>query len=116
MKKEEPDLFNVLARIEIPWHASGNEGINIAPDKPYPVLEYDSQRGAMHRVRWNNDDRGVVPPGRGGLLATEWYRAARKWDEILRREELEYWFQLKPGNVVSKYIVHRAWPKLDICV
>ncbi|KAI1824765.1 hypothetical protein F4861DRAFT_538749 [Xylaria intraflava] len=99
LKREEPDSFEILAGVNLPWHASGNEGITIAPDKLYPVLEYDSTGKAMHRIRWNNADRGVVPL-EGKFPPTEWYRAARKWEEILRRKEIEYWFQLKPGNVL----------------
>ncbi|KAI1173683.1 Trimethyllysine dioxygenase [Nemania sp. FL0916] len=99
LKREDPDSFDVLAGVGIPWHASGNEGITISPDKLYPVLEYDTKRKMMHRVRWNNDDRGVVPLG-GKFSEAQWYKAARKWNEILRREELVYWFQLEPGNVL----------------
>jgi hypothetical protein len=29
-----------------------------------------------------------------------WYRAAAKWEEILRREELQLWYQLTPGMTV----------------
>lgn len=29
-----------------------------------------------------------------------WYKAAAKWDEILRRNDSEYRFQLKPGRVL----------------
>lgn len=30
-----------------------------------------------------------------------WYDAARKWVGILRRPELEYWEQLRPGRPLS---------------
>ncbi|KAI1262117.1 Trimethyllysine dioxygenase [Xylariaceae sp. FL1019] len=99
LKKEDPESFDILASVKLPWHASGNEGITISPDKLYPVLEYDSEKQAMHRIRWNNDDRGVVPFG-AKYTPADWYRAARKWNEILTRKEIEYWFQLKPGNVL----------------
>ncbi|KAI1332085.1 Trimethyllysine dioxygenase [Xylariaceae sp. FL0255] len=99
LKKEDPKSFDVLAAVNLPWHASGNEGITISPHKLYPVLEYDNAKKTMHRVRWNNDDRGVVPFG-SKYTPEEWYGAARKWYSILRRKDIEYWFQLKPGNVV----------------
>ncbi|XXG99831.1 3',5'-cyclic-nucleotide phosphodiesterase (PDEase) (3':5'-CNP) [Hypoxylon texense] len=99
LRKEDPKAFEVLSRVKLPWHASGNKGITISPDKPYPVLEVDESTGKLHRVRWNNDDRGVVPFG-GEHSPEEWYKAARKWNEILRRESTEYWFQLKPGNLL----------------
>ncbi|RYP13964.1 hypothetical protein DL767_010486 [Monosporascus sp. MG133] len=99
LKAEHPKAFEVLRTVKLPWHASGNEGITIAPDKLYPVLEVDEDTGNLHRVRWNNDDRGVVPFD-DKYSPEEWYDAARKWNEILRRKSVEYWFQLKPGNLL----------------
>ncbi|KAI1466295.1 Trimethyllysine dioxygenase [Daldinia caldariorum] len=99
LRKEDPKSFQVLSQVKLPWHASGNKGITISPDKLYPVLELDEATGKMHRVRWNNDDRGVVPFDSEHSPA-EWYKAARKWHDILRRESIEYWFQLKPGNLL----------------
>ncbi|KAI8947963.1 trimethyllysine dioxygenase [Xylaria longipes] len=99
LQEEAPELFDILAYVGIPCHASGNEGITISPDKLYPVIERDLERNVVHRIRWNNDDRGVVPC-RGKYSEMQWYKAARKWNEILRRKELEYWFQLEPGKVL----------------
>lgn len=97
LKAEDPAAFRVLTSVRLPWHASGNEGIAVAPDRRYPVLEISS--GRVYRVRWNNDDRGVVPYVKG-RRPEEWYEAARKWDEILRRKENECWIQLVPGRVL----------------
>jgi trimethyllysine dioxygenase len=36
--------------------------------------------------------------------AEKWYRAAAKWDEILKRKDMEYWAQLKPGRPLSTLI------------
>lgn len=41
--------------------------------------------------------------GRQRLTSEEWYRAAAKWDEIVRRSTSEFWFQLKPGRTLSRY-------------
>ncbi|KAI5865575.1 Trimethyllysine dioxygenase [Durotheca rogersii] len=99
LRAEDPKAFEVLSRVKLPWHASGNKGITISPDKLYPVLEIDENTGDIHRVRWNNDDRGVVPFD-SEYSPAEWYRAARVWNNILTRPSMEYWFQLKPGNLV----------------
>lgn len=102
LKSEDPHAYEVLASVRLPWHASGNAGITIAPDRMYPVLELDEDSGELHRVRWNNDDRGVVPFGEK-YSPEEWYEAARKWDGILRRRESELWVQLEPGKPLSEY-------------
>lgn len=118
LEAEDPAAYDVLTRVRLPWHASGNEGITIAPDRRYPVLEVvddgDSEapataasrggpRRRLHRVRWNNDDRGIVPfggPDADGIDPEQWYDAARKWVSILRRPDVEYWTQLAPGKVL----------------
>ncbi|KAL7945625.1 hypothetical protein V8C42DRAFT_61717 [Trichoderma barbatum] len=95
LRKESPEDFEILRKVKLPWHASGNQGVAIAPDMAYPVIEASVEK--LHRVRWNNDDRGVVPVD---VDVDAWYEAARKWDEILKRKESEYWFQLEPGRVL----------------
>lgn len=99
LREEDPEAYDVLTKLRLPWHASGNEGITISPDKRYPVLELDEVTGKLARVRWNNDDRGVVPFS-DEVSPTQWYAAARKWDAILRRPDVEYWVQLNPGQVL----------------
>ncbi|CEJ80826.1 hypothetical protein VHEMI00986 [[Torrubiella] hemipterigena] len=94
LKAESPEDYDCLRTVRLPWHASGNEGVAISPDETYPVIEGDSP---LRRIRWNNDDRGVVPMTSD---ASVWYRAARKWHEILTRKETEYWFQLQPGRLL----------------
>lgn len=100
LKTEAPELYKCLNAGGIPWHASGNNGITITPNKLYPVIEtekhpFQDPDSPVHRIRWNNDDRGVVPPS-----ANLWYEAARKWNEILKRKEMECWIQLEPGKVL----------------
>jgi trimethyllysine dioxygenase len=97
LKEQHPESYKILRDSKIPWHASGNKGIAIVPDRTYPVIEEDES--TLARIRWNNDDRGVVPPEN----AQAWYDAAAKWNAILKKKENEFWFQLKPGRVVSKY-------------
>ncbi|KAK8058684.1 Trimethyllysine dioxygenase [Apiospora phragmitis] len=80
LKEEDPKAFEILSKM-------------------YPVLEVDDKTGGMHRLRWNNDDRGVVPFD-GPFTPTAWYEAARKWHSILTRKDVEYWVQLEPGNLL----------------
>lgn len=101
LKQEDPKAYEILSAVRLPWHASGNKGITISPDQRYPVLELDAGTGELRRVRWNNDDRGVVPFGER-YSPDEWYDAARKWDSILRRKDVECWVQLVPGQPLSE--------------
>lgn len=95
--------FNRLSWWSIPWHASGNAGITIKPFKNFPVFEFGDlikgQAPELMRIRWNNDDRGVVPlVGEQGMTAIKWYNAARSWKRILDQQDMQYWAQLKPGR------------------
>ncbi|KAI0433061.1 trimethyllysine dioxygenase [Xylaria sp. FL1042] len=98
LREESPESVKILANFELPCHASGNEGITIAPDKMYPVFECDSSLDTVRRIRWNKSDRAVMPLRNDATM--EWYKAARKWDEILKRKEVVYRFQLEPGKVL----------------
>ncbi|KAK3297016.1 PhoD-like phosphatase-domain-containing protein [Chaetomium fimeti] len=97
LKSENPEAYDILRSVGLPWHSSGNKGIKITTDLKYPVLE-ELPNGTLYRIRWNNDDRGVVPFST--ISPERWYGAARKWHEIMERPEMQYWFQLKPGHVL----------------
>ncbi|KAF7558054.1 hypothetical protein G7046_g5911 [Stylonectria norvegica] len=94
LRSQHRQAFNSLRKVKLPWHASGNKGIAISPDQTYPVIEQNG--GKLTRIRWNNDDRGIVNP----FMATEWYPAAQKWNALLKQRSNEYQFQLEPGRVV----------------
>lgn len=108
LERESITAYRTLLMTPVTWHASGNEGITITPAKKYPVFNSgpyfrNAPRGltdsrnstpSLMQIRWNNDDRGPVDM-RG---AEDWYAAARKFDEILKRPESQYWAQLEPGR------------------
>lgn len=96
LRREFPEAYETLRTVRVPWHASGNQGVAIAPDRAYPVI--DASPHKVHRIRWNNDDRGVISLN---VDVDKWYKAARIWNSILRRKQNEYWFQLQPGRVLS---------------
>ncbi|KAJ2904019.1 Trimethyllysine dioxygenase [Zalerion maritima] len=101
LRKEDPNAYNILSKTRVQWHASGNKGISISPAMQYPVLETFYDGPILARVRWNNDDRGIMPLNtKTGFDTIKWYEAAAKWEAILRRPEVEYWFQLTPGKVL----------------
>ncbi|KAK1760888.1 hypothetical protein QBC47DRAFT_368488 [Echria macrotheca] len=98
IRETDAKAYDVLSNHRLPWHASGNEGIAITPDTLHPVIENDSATGELVRVRWNNDDRGVVPWD-GGRGPEEWYAAARVWHSVISSSGSQ--FQLRPGEVLS---------------
>ena len=100
--------YDVLSNHPISWHASGNEGVTITPGKKFPVLNLGDRiksNPTVLQVRWNNDDRGVVglseADGKSTWYAERWYAAARVWNDILNREDMQYWSQLEPGRPLS---------------
>jgi len=100
LMEEDPTAYKILRTVGLPWHASGNKGITIAPDQRYPVLEHRKDSGELFRIRWNNDDRGVVPFDLG-IDPMHWYDAARAWQRILRQEDSRYLTKLTPGTTLS---------------
>lgn len=58
LRESNERYFRLLGRKTLPWHASGNEGVTITPDRLYPVLKLDETGETVLGVRWNADDRG----------------------------------------------------------
>lgn len=114
LRTESPRDFDILCEIKIRSHASGNDGIQIMPDCAFPVItlqeqpeessrrELDLLPPPLRNVRWNNDDRAALPP-MPPQKVVDFYRASKKWVEILRRDELQYWDQLRPGKPISTF-------------
>lgn len=86
-----------------------------------PVLSFqdlkEEEVPKLLQVRWNNDDRGVVALREDNEMGAEkWYEAAAKWNEILKRESMEYWAQLKPGSPLSMvFTIHFHRFEVLIC-
>ena len=101
LREEHPDAYRVLSRTAVPAHSAGDPNY-FFHYRSKPVLSHDLVgTGELVQVRWNNDDRsamGEFPP-EGGV--DSFYDAIRKWDQVLRRKESEYWTQLVPGRVLS---------------
>lgn len=101
---------NVLSKVNIPWHASGNDGINITPNKPYPVLTMDSNFKAT-QIRWNEADRGVIPP----RDSEAWYQAAKIFDQKINEPKQQYWSQLVPGRALSEFFFGLLSTRVSCC-
>ena len=100
LSSQDPEAFRVLETIPVPSHANGNQGISLQPYRRFPVLNTVGE--VLTQVRWNNDDRAAFPVQQDTNYTIEqWYSAARKWVQILRRKDSEYWEQLRPGRPLS---------------
>ncbi|KAF2178878.1 Trimethyllysine dioxygenase [Zopfia rhizophila CBS 207.26] len=95
---EDRDVYNILSSVNIHAHASGNEDISIQPYKGFPTLNHDQQTGYLLQVRWNSSDRAAIEMPVEKV--EKWYDAARKWNDMLKKPENEYWCQLTPGRVL----------------
>jgi trimethyllysine dioxygenase len=101
LAREDLEAARVLKDRRIGWHASGNDGITIA-SRDFAVLKahrLPNNDMAATQVRWNNDDRSTLQYSHS---VAKWYDAARKFDKILKRKDMEYWAQLEPGRPLSK--------------
>lgn len=109
----DKSAFRALTAIPVPWHASGNEGVAIAPEKTFPVIELkDGYSGPIvSRIRWNESDRGSIPlTDTNGRLPEVWYNAARKFNRLV--ENQKYRFQLQPRRVLSKFFFKFTGPHM----
>ncbi|KAK2777473.1 hypothetical protein FQN53_002246 [Emmonsiellopsis sp. PD_33] len=97
LHREDPEAYQTLKEFGISGHASGNEDVCIQPARPFPVLNHHPVTGELYQVRWNNEDRRPSVDASPERIK-KWYLAAGKWNEIIRRKDMERWFQLEPGT------------------
>ncbi|KAI1007320.1 hypothetical protein K3495_g901 [Podosphaera aphanis] len=103
LRSENLAKYNILAEKSVQAHSIGNQGISIKPARPFPVLNLadtvEGKERELYQVRWNNDDRGIVPLGSVDHRSVEmWYMAARSFNSILNLDSMQYKTQLKPGR------------------
>ncbi|KAK2749302.1 hypothetical protein FQN55_003627 [Onygenales sp. PD_40] len=97
LHREDPEAYQTLKEFGISGHASGNEDVCIQPARPFAVLNHHPVTGELYQVRWNNEDRRPSVDASPEQIK-KWYLAAGKWNEIIRRKDMERWFQLEPGT------------------
>lgn len=99
MLKEKPHLLHSLTKVPQPFHASGNEDVCITPLFQAPVLSVSPGTRQLYQIRWNNYDRAAKTDWTYDQQQ-RWYEAARYWNSIIQRPELERWMQLEPGTAL----------------
>ncbi|KAJ5908991.1 trimethyllysine dioxygenase TmlH [Penicillium taxi] len=99
LRSEDPKLFQALVSERHPFHASGNEDVCIQPSARAPVFNIHPDTGSLYQVRWNNYDRA---PKTDWAVEEQkvWYKAARRYNEIVNQPSSQIWTQLKPGNAL----------------
>jgi trimethyllysine dioxygenase len=95
---QDKEAYLRLSNTGVYAHASGNDGISIQPASALPTFSHDAEGGHLVQVRWNNADRAGVAADFDDLDA--WYDAAGKFDAILSDPKNQYWFQLRPGQLL----------------
>ncbi|KAM3077327.1 hypothetical protein ACMFMG_006677 [Clarireedia jacksonii] len=90
--------YDVLARYNISWHASGNDGINIIPSRNFPVITNSGPMFPPLQIRWNNADRRAVEPS----IFEPWVRSAKAFSKIVNSPENQYWVKLQPGRALRE--------------
>ena len=118
LRDNNPDIYLWLHRKKILFHACGNAEVGEIENIAFfsegdAVLSGGKSIGLDHRlrgaiidpkrvptqIRWNNYDRDVQCwPNLKSM--EQWYKAARKWNEILQMEKFEIKVQLKPGQPI----------------
>ncbi|PYI04855.1 trimethyllysine dioxygenase TmlH [Aspergillus sclerotiicarbonarius CBS 121057] len=99
LRDEHPQDVEVLMATRQPYHSSGNVETCIQPAEQAPVLGHHRDLNRLYQVRWNNYDR-AVKNNWSFQEQSEWYTAARHWNEIIRRKDMEIWTQLEPGTAL----------------
>ncbi|RAK95118.1 putative trimethyllysine dioxygenase TmlH [Aspergillus ibericus CBS 121593] len=99
LRDEHPQDLQALMSTRQPYHSSGNEETCIQPAEQAPVLKHHPELKRLYQVRWNNYDRAAKSDWNYGQQ-TAWYTAARHWNEIIRRKDMEIWTQLEPGTAL----------------
>ncbi|KAJ5083699.1 Trimethyllysine dioxygenase [Penicillium angulare] len=99
LRAENRGLFNSLAEEKHSWHASGNEDVCIQPAVRAPVLSAHGDTNAVYQIRWNDYDR--APKSDWSIKQSNtWYKAAKRFNEILSEEHRQIVTQLKPGKAL----------------
>ncbi|GLA41148.1 hypothetical protein AnigIFM63309_009233 [Aspergillus niger] len=99
LREESPQDFEVLMSTNHPYHSSGNEDVCVQPAEQAPVLKVHPELQRLYQIRWNNYDR-AAKKNWNWEDQVKWYTAARHWDEIIRRKDMEIWTQLEPGTAL----------------
>ncbi|KAL4751864.1 hypothetical protein BDW72DRAFT_172759 [Aspergillus terricola var. indicus] len=97
---ESKQNLSHLRNIRQPFHASGNDDSVYQPVEQQVVLRAHAQfKHRLYQVRWNNYDRAVK--WNWSLEEQEaWYKAAKHFNDIIHREDMEIWTQLQPGTAL----------------
>ena len=99
MKQEHPWAYEVLSKVTLSSHASGNEDVSISPAWNYPVIN-----STLHgpQIRWNNSDRGTMTWWASQQEMETWYEAARIWNRTIHSKDFLIETIFEPGTALSK--------------
>jgi len=93
LNEETPDDFALLTRHGVPFRFESEDAVLEARA---PLIRLDD-RGRVEEVRFNN--RSIASFDVGAAIMPAFYRAYRRFAEILQRPALEVGFRLEPGDL-----------------
>ena len=99
--EEYPRAIYPLIKYPQPFHSSGNEDVCIQPVLQAPVFSAMPRSKELYQIRWNNYDRGPKTDW-SYEEQSEWYGAARYFNELVNHASLQMWYRLQPGTALSK--------------
>ncbi|ODV96173.1 hypothetical protein PACTADRAFT_75344 [Pachysolen tannophilus NRRL Y-2460] len=99
LQLENPEYYEILSKFPIPTHSAGEENVFIQPSYPRPILNHNYM-GELIQVRWNISDRSTLnlPLDDPELQIPLFYKATKRWNELLESNKNEFYHTLKPGQ------------------
>ncbi|XP_066270337.1 trimethyllysine dioxygenase, mitochondrial-like [Branchiostoma lanceolatum] len=100
LRQDHPEGFDVLSSVPVP-HQFLEPFLHTTGVGPVVELEPGSRR-ELKMIRYSMYDRAVldtIPMEEVG----RWYAALRSFTKYIRDPSNEYWFQLKPGQILLVY-------------
>ena len=94
LQKEDPSLFNILSKIEVPGNYIG-DGVFLEARRP--VFKIDSNNEIL-QVTFNNYDRGSFRIDNDSTI--KFYEAIRKFDYYANSKDYQWRYILKPGEML----------------
>lgn len=97
LKQQNPQAYKVLSTLSVPFRFIDHKEYYISEE--IPILRHSSITGELYQIRYNNEDRDAMKHIKHEEIEP-FYQALRWLTLLLRDQQHEYQFQLRPGTPV----------------